>query len=281
MNTTSTYAPSVTAVDSHAHVFHCADAAVDHEYTPTADATVETYLKHLDTHGFSHGVLAQPSFLGEDHSRLLHALRRHPARLRGIAAIGPDTAAHAMEELVAAGVVGTRLNLISRSRDALPDLSSARWRAFLRVAAHRNWHVQVHCRAQALPALLPPLLDQGLRVVVDHFGRPAPGLGVTDPAFGELLAFGATRQVWVKLSAAYRCDETMPGDGFAAAAVPMLLDAYGPDRLLWGSDWPHTRFQHDPRLNYDVVAARVPRWLRHIEARDGVLRSGPARLFRL
>ncbi|MFJ9558445.1 amidohydrolase family protein [Streptomyces fuscichromogenes] len=271
----------VTAVDCHAHVFRRADAVAGRDYTPTVDAAVETYLQHLDVHGFSHGVLAQVSFLGEDHGVLIDALRRHPARLRGIAAVGPDTAPHVVDELAEAGVVGTRLNLITHSAAGLPDLRSARWRRFLRDLADRDWHVQVHRHGEDLPGLLEALLEQGLRVVVDHFGRPDPAVGTADPAFKRLLDFGATRRVWVKLSAAYRCDTTLPGDGFADAAVPLLLDAYGPDRLLWGSDWPHTRFQHDPRVNYDVVAARIPEWLPDHGTRDAVLRTTPAALVRL
>ena len=78
-------------IDGHAHVFNRAlPMEPIRRYTPDRDATVIEYLAHLDEHGFTHGVLVQPSFLGYDNSHLLDALRRHPERLRGVAVVPPD-----------------------------------------------------------------------------------------------------------------------------------------------------------------------------------------------
>jgi predicted TIM-barrel fold metal-dependent hydrolase len=88
---------------------------------------------------------------------------------------------------------------------------------------------------------VPQLLDHGVTVVLDHYALPDPKLGVADPGFQSVLKLGATRNVWVKISAPYRNGPA--GEDFAKAAYPLLRNAYGLDRLLWGSDWPHTQFE--------------------------------------
>ncbi|BAO88268.1 amidohydrolase family protein [Caballeronia cordobensis] len=141
--------------------------------------------------------------------------------------------------LVRSGATGIRLNLIGRP---LPDLRSSVWTTFSRRLVLFGLHVDLHRHACDVPALLEPLLDQGLPVVVDHFGRQAPDKGTSDLGFNELLAFGASGRVWVKISGADRCAE--PGTSFFREATEQFLRAYGRARLMWGSDWPHTQFEH-------------------------------------
>ncbi|MET0529418.1 MAG: amidohydrolase family protein [Microvirga sp.] len=104
---------SVTAIDSHAHVFKRGlPLAANIRYAPDYDATPEDYIRNLDAKGMSNGFLVQPSFLGTDNSYMLEALRRYPNRFRGIVVVQPDIRQDALQELAAAGVVGIRLNLI-------------------------------------------------------------------------------------------------------------------------------------------------------------------------
>jgi len=108
-------------------------------------------------------------------------------------------------------------------------------------------------------------------VVVDHFGLPDPELGVDDPGFRALLAL-ASRRVWVKLSGQYR-----NGPGLAAKAMPLLRGAFGLDRLVWGSDWPHTQFER--AVNYSEALAQLAAWVPDPAERGVVLADTPARLF--
>ena len=153
-------------------------------YAPDADAALATHLQHLDTHGLAYGVLVQPSFLGTDNRYMLQALRARPQRLRGVAVVDDNTGEDHLQALADAGVVGMRLNLIGLP---LPDLNAPGWRRVLEQANTLGWHVELHLQAGRLPDLLPTLLAAGCRVVVDHFGRPDPALGVRDPGFGYLL----------------------------------------------------------------------------------------------
>ncbi|MFS2107297.1 amidohydrolase family protein [Ralstonia sp. Ralssp135] len=268
--------PRITAIDTHAHVFERGlPLAGARRYAPTYDAPLSAYLAQLDAHGVSHGVLIQPSFLGVDNSYLLAALKQAPQRLRGVAVIDPAAPETLLTQMNAEGIVGIRLNLIGA---ADPQLKSPVWQAALARLHALGWHVELHVEARRLPALLQPLLEAQVNVVVDHFGRPDPALGVDDPGFAALLAAGRSRRVWVKISGAYRNGANERGEAIAQAAMPRLKDALGLDRLVWGSDWPHTQFES--QINYDKMWAFAGVLLPNAADRKQVLVDTPARLFR-
>lgn len=266
----------ITAIDTHAHVFERGLQLADaRRYAPTYDAPLPAYLAQLDAHGVSHGVLVQPSFLGVDNSYLLAALKQAPQRLRGVAVIDPAAPETLLTQMNAEGIVGIRLNLIGA---ADPQLKSPVWQAALARLHALGWHVELHVEARRLPALLQPLLEAQVSVVVDHFGRPDPALGVDDPGFAALLAAGRSRRVWVKISGAYRNGANGRGEAIAQAAMPRLKDALGLDRLVWGSDWPHTQFES--QINYDKMWAFAGVLLPSAADRKQVLFDTPAQLFR-
>ena len=268
-----------TAIDTHAHVFERGlPLANARRYAPAYDAPLSAYLAQLDAHGVSHGVLIQPSFLGVDNSYLLAALKQAPQRLRGVAVIDPAAPETLLTQMNAEGIVGIRLNLIGA---ADPQLKSPVWQAALARLHALGWHVELHVEARRLPVLLPPLLEAQVNVVVDHFGRPDPALGVDDPGFAALLVAGRSRRVWVKISGAYRNGKTGDsgrGEAIAQAAMPRLKDSLGLDRLAWGSDWPHTQFES--QINYDKMWAFVDVLLPNPADRKQVLVDTPAQLFR-
>ncbi len=226
-------------IDAHAHVFHRAlKLAPGRRYAPDYDAPLALYLEQLDRNGMTNGVLVQPSFLGTDNSYLVECLKAAGGRLRGIAVVDPAICVDDLRALDRAGVVGIRLNLLDQ---ALPDLSAAEWKTLLASIKMIGWQIEIQRTASDLAALVPQLLDQGVTVVLDHFALPDPKRGVADPGFRSVLKCGASRNVWIKVSAPYR--NGAAGVSFAKEAYPLLRAAYGLDRLLWGSDWPHTQFE--------------------------------------
>jgi predicted TIM-barrel fold metal-dependent hydrolase len=260
----------VTGVDTHAHIFEkTLKFAAQSRYTPDYDATVTMFLANLDANGLSHGVLVQPSFLGTDNAYMLAGIAQAAPRLKGIAVIEPPITEDELDRLAAQNVVGIRLNLIGRE---IPDLAGGDWKPLLGSLSRRGWQVEIQDEAKRLPDVLPLLLETDLNLVVDHFGRPDPDLGVEDPGFKYLLSLGSTRRVWVKLSAPYRLS-----DEIAQAAISPLKDTFGIDRLLWGSDWPHTQYEKDVR--YPTMRARLDAWLPDATERDAVLIDNPAALF--
>ncbi|KPX87953.1 2-Pyrone-4,6-dicarboxylate lactonase [Pseudomonas meliae] len=240
----------ILGINAHAHVFS-KDLSLTsgRRYSPDYDATVQAYLAHLHEHGLSHGVLVQPSFLGTDNRFLFDALAQAPDRLRGVAVVDTDISRGALQRMAGLGIVGIRLNLIGR---ALPDFTAPEWKSLFKNVWTLGWHVELHREVADLPGLIRQLLPFGCKIVIDHFGRPDARLGIDDPAFQALLELGLSGQLWMKVSAIYRLGGTAEQNAaFAHAALPLLLQSFGPRRLVWGSDWPHT--QHEQEVSYASV----------------------------
>lgn len=261
----------ITGVDTHAHVFHRGLPFVaNRRYTPDYDATPEQFLGMIDSHGLSHGVIIPISILGNNNDYTLECIAKSGGRLRGLAVVDPETDIGKLDALARAGIVGIRLNLIGKPT---PNVKVGAWAETIQACRRLNWQVEVYDDAKRLPAILSALIDAGVNVVVDHFGKPDPQMGVTDAGFKYLLGLGATRQVWVKMSAPYRSSNEV-----AAAAAPMLRQAFGPDRLLWASDWPHTGFEG--KVRYSALRAQLDQWVPDAGERKIVLVDTPSKLFR-
>ncbi|WP_431081473.1 amidohydrolase family protein [Pseudomonas thivervalensis] len=244
----------LTGIDCHAHVFSRElELVAGRRYTPDYDATLAQYLSHLHAHGLSHGVLVQPSFLGTDNRYLLAALRQAPEQLRGVVVVARDVSRAELDDMARLGVVGVRLNLMGK---ALPDFRDAAWKDFLGHIAELDWHVELHASLADLPGLMGQLLPLGIKLVVDHFGRPEARLGPDQPGFAQLMALGQGGHVWVKVSGIYRLGATAAQNlEFARASLTLLQRSFGPERLVWGSDWPHT--QHEANVGFETVMAQL------------------------
>ncbi|MFM0046912.1 amidohydrolase family protein [Paraburkholderia metrosideri] len=260
-------------VDTHAHVFQRGLPLADsRRYAPGYDATLDTYLQLLDTHDIGHAVLVQPSFLGIDNRYLLGALSRDTRRLRGVAVVAPDVSEEELVELHGQGITGIRLNLIDQP---LPDLAAKSWTPLLERLSRLGWHVELHRNARDLAPMLDRLLEAGVPVVVDHFGRPDPEKGIHDPGFKTLLGYGRTGRVWVKVSGAYRC--ALAGSDFVHEATSRLVEHFGAERLMWGSDWPHT--QYEQVMNYGQSLSTLLELSLDAAVVDAILCTTPASFY--
>ncbi|NWD70482.1 amidohydrolase family protein [Pseudomonas gingeri] len=244
----------IHGIDAHAHIFERGlGLATVRRYAPDYDATLTTYLQHLQENGLSHGVLVQPSFLGTDNSYLLAALQQAPEQLRGVVVVERGIAFSELARMAALGVAGVRLNLMGQP---LPDFAEASWQVFFQHLCRLGWHVELHRQLEDLPDLIEPLLALGCKVVVDHFGRPDARSGAEQPAFARLLELGASGSLWIKVSGIYRLGGTaMENLHFAEKALSLMLQSLGPGRLLWGSDWPHT--QHEQEVSFGSEIDRL------------------------
>lgn len=263
-------------IDAHAHVFSRElDLTTARRYTPDYDATLAMYLDTLREHGLSHGVLVQPSFLGTDNSYLLAALRQAPKQLRGVVVVEREISRERLDEMDRIGVVGVRLNLMGK---ALPDFSEPAWHGFFVHLAELDWHVELHRQVEDLPALIRGLMPFGIKIVVDHFGRPDARLGVHQPGFARLLEAGCSGQVWMKVSGIYRLEGNEHQNlAFAREALPLLEQSFGMQRLVWGSDWPHT--QHESSIDYGTVVEQLQTLGCSASMRRSLLIDAPSVLF--
>ena len=261
-----TFPASILGIDGHAHVFSRElDLTSARRYSPDYDATLAMYQHNLQGHGLSHGVLVQPSFLGTDNRYLLNALRQAPEQLRGVVVVDRQISRSELDEMDRLGVVGIRLNLMGK---ALPDFSEPQWAVLFSHIAELDWHIELHRHVADLPGLIRALMPFGVKVVIDHFGRPDARLGLDQPGFRELLELGLCGRLWMKVSGIYRLEGSAQENlDFARGALPLLVQSFGPQRLVWGSDWPHT--QHEDRMRYGSVVEQ----LRALDCSPQVMRS--------
>jgi predicted TIM-barrel fold metal-dependent hydrolase len=260
-------------IDAHTHVFvRSLPMAIDARYRPDYDASWETLLALAAKNGVSRAVILQPSFLGFDNSYLFQALRAEPDRFRGVPWISPSVAVTAddWEALARIGVRGLRFPIYG-----LPTPQWSYYKDMLTEARKRDWPIHLYVESKRLPEILPVLLDGGNKVVIPHYGVFDRTLGpARDPGFKVLLESAPSRNVWVVMSGAYRV-----GPERARAATPMLLDAFGPDRLMWASDWPHTDTGLNRVTTYPQTLRWFEEWVADKAVRQTILVDTPARLY--
>lgn len=237
-------------VDSHAHVFKPGlKLAAVRRYAPSYEAITEDFIRNFESKGLTGGMLIQPSFLGSDNSFMIEAIDAYPTKLYGVAVVEPTCSFEALKELNAHNVVGIRLNLYGVEP---PDLLSVEYQKLLGYLKRLDWHVELHTDAINLKSFIEPILDAGVKVVVDHWGKPIEDNPLEDEGFNYLLSKGETKQVWVKISGVYRLKKDADFNTckqLANMMFPKLLEMFGAERLLWGSDWPHTNFEDS--ITYD------------------------------
>jgi predicted TIM-barrel fold metal-dependent hydrolase len=238
--------------------------------------------------GLERTVLVQASGCGFDNRALLDALARLGPRGRGVAVIAPGTPASELEALHRAGVRGLRLNLVTLGARHPGDRAQA-VAGYEGMLVPLGWHLQVFAEAATLIALEPVLARCRVNVVIDHMGLPDAAAGIAQPGFQAVLRLLGAGHVWAKLAGA---DRITRASGRLRDAVPFMraLAAAAPERLVWGSDWPHIGFHagrqvHDDAVLphrdldagelLDVLAEAIP----DAAVRHAVLADNPARLY--
>lgn len=223
------------AVDCHAHIFGPVERypfSPKRLFTPP-DTTVAQYRALLATLGVERAVLVTPSVYGMDNERQLDALTEMKGAWRGVAVVPTDVSEAELARLHKAGFRGVRVNLFAKSGLLLDDLEAIATRV-----ADFRWHVQLHADARNLAELAPRLRKLPVDVVFDHIGHVPAAAGVDNPGFQALVALMREGGFWAKLSAPYRLSELpYPYDDVTPFAKALIAAA--PDRLVWGSDWPH------------------------------------------
>ncbi|RVT91722.1 amidohydrolase [Rhodovarius crocodyli] len=278
----SAFKPPPGATDCHAHTFGPYDRfplAADRSYTPPP-ATRQDFIAHLDCLGLSRGVVVTASVLGTDNSSLVDALEAYPDRLRGVAVLGPDTTDAEIDRLHAAGVRGIRLNLTGHGGGAAYANGTGleTLRALGHRIAERGWHLQAWLSALSLEALAPELEATPLDIVVDHMGRLPAGTPLDHPAFRLLCDKLRGGRYWCKLSGADRL--TTGGELRGADAMAKALIAANPDRVVWGTDWPHVGYHDGAETPSDAALTDLlTGWLPDDALRRRVLVDNPARLY--
>jgi len=227
------------AIDCHTHVFGPESKypySPARGYTPP-DASLDSLLSLHEALGIGRVVLTQPSVYGTDNSALLDALGRLGSRGRGVAAVDKDVSNEELHHLNDAGVRGTRVNLADKGGNPFDSMDDVR-RFSDRLGA-LGWHLELLIHADDFMDLYATFTDFPVDIVVGHLGYMKTGKGLDHPGFGELLELVREGRCWIKLTGTYRITEAeTPPYPDVTAYAQALINA-NPDRMLWGTDWPH------------------------------------------
>ncbi len=276
--TRPSYAPPPGAVDAHCHVFGPAGVfpyAPERKYTP-CDAPKEKLFALRDFLGFSRNVIVQATCHGADNRALVDALKASNGLARGVATVRAAVSDAELKALDEAGVRGGRFNLVNRLVDATPR------ETYVSIAeriAKLGWHIVVYCEAHERADLIPFLTALPTTIVVDHMGRPDLAKGVDHPDFRRFVdLMAANPRVWSKVT----CPERLSISGPPAYNdfVPFagaLVRAF-PDRVLWGTDWPHPNMTTHMPDDGDLVNL-IPRIAPTPGEQQALLVDNPMRLY--
>lgn len=227
------------AVDAHCHVFGPGDVfpyAPERKYTP-CDAGKDELFALRDHLGFARNVIVQATCHGADNRALVDALRTAGDRARGVATVRDTVSDAELADLHAAGVRGVRFNFVRRLVDPKPD---AYYRAIIDRIASLGWHVVIYFEAADLEERWDFFTSLPTIVVVDHMGRPDVTQPVDGPEFGRFIRLMDEHEnIWTKVSCPERLSKVGPPRYDDVVPFARTLVERFPDRVLWGTDWPH------------------------------------------
>ena len=271
------FIPPVGAVDAHCHVFGPGNIfpfAPERKYTP-GDASKDMLFALRDHLGFSRNVIVQASCHGKDNTALVDALQSSNGLARGIAVVHPDISDAELQELHDAGVRGVRFNFVKRLVDATPK------QVFLDIAAKiqpLGWHIIVYFEAPDLEELIPFLKTLPGIVVVDHMGRPDVSQPLDHPDFQRFVSLMEEMpNLWTKVSCPERLTVAGPPYEDVIPFQRYLVERF-PDRVLWGTDWPHPNMKsHTP--DDGVLTDVIPQIASNASLQQKLLVDNPMRLY--
>jgi predicted TIM-barrel fold metal-dependent hydrolase len=277
--------------DCHTHVFGDPRRfafAPGRVYTPEPASVAEMRALHRALH-MDRVVIVQPSVYGTDNACTLDAVRQLGSRARAVAVIDEHMPSAALDALHAGGVRGIRLNLAT-SGQTDPAAARGRLQKAVEQLEGRGWHIQMYTGMAVIDAIRSQIAASPIPIVFDHFGGAQAVLGTAQPGFDALLALVKSGKAYVKISGAYRSSNARP-DYADVAPLAKALIAANPQRILWGSDWPHPdsaivagRKATDiaPLLPIDDgrVLNQLPLWAPDAALRKTILVDNPARLYR-
>ena len=261
------------ACDAHFHIFEPGFPHVPDPLYTFPEATLEQYLQMSEVLGIQRMVLVQPTFYGTDNSLLVQTLQKMGPQCRGVIKVADDTGDAELDRCHRAGVRAIRLDLFARASWPPGDII-AYIRTMAARARPRGWHLQFYTPGTIVRDLLPFFSDFEDTFVIDHMGYMKQSDGLTQADFDRLVAILAGGYCYIKLSGPYR---VAPGQPLSSVQpIGRALVTVRPDRLLWGSDWPHLP---DGQRDTGELLNLLASWAPDDADRRQILVESPTRLF--
>ncbi len=256
-------------------------------YTPEPAPAEESRAVHRELH-VDRIVIVHPSFYGTDNSCTLDGLRQLGPSSRAVAVIDDKTTGAQLDEMHRAGVRGIRLNF-STFRQTDAALARQRFQTAVQQLGDRKWQIELFTQLSVIEGIQNEIMAAPVPVVIDHFGGAQASLGLGQPGFGTMLKLVRAGIAYVKVSAAYRAS-SRPNDYSDVAPLAKALIEANPQRILWGSDWPHpagaalpghsgTDIVPNLQIDNGRLLNLVPVWAPDAALRKTILVDNPAQLF--
>ena len=266
------------AVDAHCHVFGPAayfPFSPKRKYTP-CDASKEQLFELRDFLGFERSVIVQATCHGNNNDALEDALLNSNDRARGIASVGEDIDHPTLRRLDQAGVRGVRFNFVKRLVDNAPKET---FKMISNMIAEYGWHIVVYVESQDLEELVPFLKALPTTIVFDHMARPDVNKGTDSKEFNLLMKLMENEKFWCKTTCPERLTKIGPEYNYSDV-LPFMqkLVTTFPDRVLWGTDWPHPNMKShmpDDGKLVDIIEMFAP----DITTQKKLLVDNPLRLY--
>jgi predicted TIM-barrel fold metal-dependent hydrolase len=272
------FTPPKGTCDTHFHVFgppHLFPFVEQRIYTPPA-APIEHFLMMADIVGIDRGILVVPNVHGFENDVLFDAMEKSDGRLRGMIRANPDLSAADYRALHDKGVRGIRFNF---ARHLNGTVDTDNFHAIVDRVAPLGWPVDLHIDADLIVEYADLIRQTPAPIVIDHFGRIDGAAGVDQPAFQALLDLLGEDHVWVKISGADRLVQRGAAYEDAAPFAHALISR-APDRIIWGTDWPHSNYYQSGNIPNDGMLMDLMADYAPDEAtRNRILADNPARLF--
>jgi predicted TIM-barrel fold metal-dependent hydrolase len=276
------------ACDCHVHTFDPQrfPYAPSRPYTPEPVSVAELQALHKALH-ISRVIVVQTTVYAADNRGVLDAMKQLGARSRGVAVIDEKTPDSALDEMDRAGIRGIRLNLETAGQTD-PEIGRKRFQSAVERIKGRKWHIQIYARLTVIEGIKDLVAAAPMPVVFDHFGGMQAALGPDQPGFSSLMTLLRTGKAYVKISAPYRASTEAP-DYPDVAPLAKALVAFNPQRILWGSDWPHPGTPVPGRSLAEItpffqiddgqILNLLPTWVPDAATRKTILVENPAGLY--
>lgn len=264
------------ACDCHTHVYHARYPVASDARLRPADATVDDYQRLQCTLGTQRVIVVTPSTYGTDNASTVDAIAAYGPNARGVAVVARDVTDAELARLHRAGIRGIRLNLTLPAPVCIDDLPALAARI-----AGLGWHVQLNLPPEWLPDLAPLLAGLPVPMVFDHYGHLPLGKPQAEPAFRVIADLVSAGKAWIKLSGPYiESREGAPDYGDIRPLAARYLDL-APERMVWGSDWPHPSVQArgGPPIDDAAVLRTFVKWCGSSDVAYRVLVRNPQSLY--
>ena len=263
------------ACDCHMHIYDSRFPVAPNAKLRPADATTDDYRLFQKRIGTTRNVVVTPSTYGTDNSCTLDAMAKLGASARGVAVVDAGVSDAELKRLNEAGIRGIRFNLVQSGATTIEMLEPLSKRV-----NELGWHVQIHMLGDRIVEVQDLLRRLPSPIVLDHLARIPEPAGVDHPAFAFVLKLIDNGRTWVKLSGAYQDTKTGPPAYGDVSKVARAYVKAAPERMVWGSDWPHPTERADAKPDDAVLFDLLADWAPDEAIRNRILVDNPAALYR-